>query len=346
MDDGMRALSRARRLRLRATVGAAIAGVAMAACHAGAGAAEAIRLSLPVGCEVGTGCHVQQYVDHDPSAAARDFTCGSMTYDAHNGTDFRLPTRAVQRAGVSVLAAAKGRVARIRDGMPDVSIRDAEAAGVDGQECGNGLLIEHGNGWQTQYCHLARGSLQVAPGDAVEAGQVVGQVGLSGRTEFPHLHFTVRHQGKVVDPFAFGLADGACGGGDSLWDEDVRPQLAYRPGALLNTGFAAGPVSMDSIESGDAGRHPPGADAPAVVAFARAIGLRAGDVQRLTIAGPDGRIIVDQTQPPLPRHQAQTMMFAGKRRPASGWESGTYRATYRVQRGDAPVLEARFELTF
>ena len=58
--------------------------------------------------------------------------------------------------------------------------------------------------------------------------QSIAQVGLSGRTQFPHLHLTVRHQGRVVDPFAFGAREGSCGDGVSLWSVRLRAAWAYR----------------------------------------------------------------------------------------------------------------------
>lgn len=54
-------------------------------------------------------------MDHDPSDAAHDFACGSLTYDTHKGTDFALPTLAAQAAGVNVLAAAAGTVVGVRN---------------------------------------------------------------------------------------------------------------------------------------------------------------------------------------------------------------------------------------
>ena len=63
-------------------------------------------------------------------------------------------------------------------------------------------------------------------------------LGLSGRTEFPHLHFTVRHRGRLVDPFAFGAVAGSCGGGASLWKPATAKALEYRARAVLNEGFA------------------------------------------------------------------------------------------------------------
>src|SRR3990170_3859660 len=81
--------------------------------------AQPIELELPIACEVGISCVVQNYVDHDRSTGARDYRCGTLTYDGHDGTDFRLATVAAQLAGVEVVPAASGQVLRVRDGVAD-----------------------------------------------------------------------------------------------------------------------------------------------------------------------------------------------------------------------------------
>jgi hypothetical protein len=308
-------------------------------------AGHAIEFGLPIDCDVGRNCVIQQYVDHDLSSKARDYQCGTLTSDGHNGTDFRLPNHAARRAGVNVLAAADGQVLRTRDGMPDIAASPGGVSAVGDRECGNGVVILHDEGWETQYCHLAQGSVRVRPGDRVPAGRPIAQVGLSGKTEFPHLHFTVRHQGHVVDPFAFGMAEGACGGGTPLWTVSVRNLLTYQARIVLNTGFADGPVTMEQIEAGEVERTPPGPRAAALVAFVRAIGLKAGDVQRLSLVGPDKQIIADHTEKPLDRDKAQVLLFTGKRRPPAGWLAGDYKATYRVSRNGQVELERLFVLS-
>ena len=165
--------------------------------------------------------------------------CGAETNDGHNGTDFRLPSMAEQRAGVAVLAAADGQVLRTRDSVPDLSVRTLGSDQVKGRECANGVIVAHADRFESEYCHLARSSVRVKPGDLVKSGQVLGNVGLSGNSEFAHLHFTLRQNGKVIDPFAYGAPDGACGGGQSLWNKDAAGALAYQPVAILNTGFSA-----------------------------------------------------------------------------------------------------------
>jgi hypothetical protein len=192
---------------------------------------------------------------------------------------------------------------------------------------------------------MASGSLQVKPGDVVQVGQPLGRVGLSGLTEYPHLHFTVRHESIVVDPFAYGAAPGSCGSGEFLWDPSLRARLTYQERTILNAGFTSRPVTMDLIEDGKADKELLSADAPAIVAFVRAIGLKAGDVQWLAVRDPAGHVIAENRAAPLERDKAQTMLFAGRKRPASGWDKGNYKATYRVERDGQVVLKRDLETT-
>lgn len=304
-----------------------------------------LRLRMPVDCEVGRTCFIQNYVDVDPSPAATDYTCGTLTYDGHNGTDFRLPSLAMQRARVNVLAAAEGRVLRMRDGVDDVALKGDAHDKVDGRECGNGVVIGHAGNWETQYCHMAKGSIRVKPGDSVTAGELLGQIGLSGLTEYPHLHFTLRREGKIVDPFAYSRAAGACGGdAENLWDESVRPQLAYRPRTVLNAGFATDAVTMDAVENGELLQRQPNAGSPAIVAFVRTIGLKAGDVQLLTLRDSAGQTLAEHRGVALDKNKAQVILFTGKKRTRPDWQPGTYTATYVVSHGGQTLLEQRFQI--
>ena len=130
-------------------------------------AAEPFRIGLPVECAFGSICSVQNYVDLDPGPGRLDPGCGRLTYDGHDGTDFRVRDLIAMEEGVRVLAAADGVVKATRDGMADVSIREIGREAVSGREAGNGVLIDHGGGWETQYSHLRSGSVSVEPGDRV-----------------------------------------------------------------------------------------------------------------------------------------------------------------------------------
>ena len=71
-------------------------------------------------------------------------------------------------------------------------------AGEEKTRFGRQVLIDHGNGWQTSYGHLAR--VTVAKGDIVKAGERIGLAGNAGKATRTELHFEIRKDGRDVDP--------------------------------------------------------------------------------------------------------------------------------------------------
>jgi murein DD-endopeptidase MepM/ murein hydrolase activator NlpD len=315
-----------------------------AATTAVAQPAPPLTLEVPLDCRFGDTCFIQQYFDHDPGPGAKDYRCGPMVYDGHDGVDLRVPTMAQQRRGVNVLAAASGVVRGMRDGMNDVSVRVAGRDSVKGRECGNGIAIAHPGGWETQYCHMAKGSVRVKVGQAVTTGTVLGLVGMSGEAEFTHLHLSVHHNQEKIDPFAWDSAPGVCGiGSHSLWSKDAAVALAYHSPDVVNRGFAPSQVTMDDVESGRAAEGRPVADSPTILAFVRAIGMKSGDIQTLTLRGPGGVVLARGETRPLDGDKAQLIYFISKRRTTPAWPPGQYEAQYEVRRDGATALIKRFE---
>jgi len=281
--------------------------------------------SLPIECQIGAVCIVQNYVDRDPGPSARDYRCGFLTYDGHKGTDIRVIDRARYKNGVPVVAAAAGRVRAVRDGM-------ADGERVAGREAGNSVVIAHGDGWETQYAHLRRGSVAVRAGDTVQAGARLGIVGLSGQTEFAHLHFEVRQSRRTVDPFDAGSRAECGAAAQSLWDERTRSLLSYSASGVLSAGVAGGPpvlterdVDPDKTAAFDAA-------AGAVLFWVHVYGTRAGDVEELRLVGPGGAVLA-QRRAPVERTQAQHLVYIGRRRAAAAWPAGDYRGEYVLYRG-------------
>lgn len=202
--------------------------------------AKNIELRSPVECRLGRDCDIYFYFDHK----GRDYKCGNRSKAGHDGTDFAVLDPSVARAGVKVVASAAGKVYRVENGSPDVSIN--ASGSLPGQEmsCGNGVAIAHADGWTTQVCHLRKDSLKVKVGDVVKEGQELGLVGLSGSTEFYHVHLTVAHNNKQIDPFAFGARE-TCDSGVSLFKTDAL----YKSRLFLGGGFTDdGDYSFKDIE--------------------------------------------------------------------------------------------------
>jgi murein DD-endopeptidase MepM/ murein hydrolase activator NlpD len=63
------------------------------------------------------------------------------------------------------------------------------------------IEIDHGNGVSTRYAHLS--VILVDVGDQVEADEVIGKSGSTGRSTGPHLHYEVRLNGQAMDPMRF-----------------------------------------------------------------------------------------------------------------------------------------------
>jgi hypothetical protein len=129
-----------------------------------------------------------------------------------------------------VYATGGGTVVAAHDGEPDNRSFDDERSKTDALVAfGNHVVIDHGDGLYSLFGHLHQGSVRVKTGDRVRAGQQIGEVGASGSSLFPHLHY------KLMD----GITNA---------DEGVpsyfRGITRLRDGARI-------PVRSTSIDSGD-----------------------------------------------------------------------------------------------
>jgi murein DD-endopeptidase MepM/ murein hydrolase activator NlpD len=185
---------------------------------------------------------------------------------------------------------------------------------------------------------MRQGSIAVRPGETVERGRRLGLVGLSGSTEFPHLHLSVRRGGAVIDPFLGEEAFGACRiSARSLWDEAAQTALAYQPVAIYNAGFSGTAPKPDAVRRRE--HVTPSRTGEALVLWADIFGVAAGDRVTLRIIGPDGAPLVENART-LEKRQIRRFEFAGKRTPAGSWPPGTYTGEIVVTRGDLTVRRA------
>lgn len=116
------------------------------------------------------------YISSGFGYRADPFTGGAAF---HAGLDFKGPI------GAPIYAAATGRVSFV---------------GVQ-QGYGNVVEIDHGNGLLTRYAHMS--GFRARVGQPVQAGQVIGLIGNTGRSTGPHLHFEVRINDRAINPRPF-----------------------------------------------------------------------------------------------------------------------------------------------
>lgn len=312
----------------------------------GCGFAHALQLELPVNCEIGKDCFIQNYFDHQDGITYKDYRCGYLTYDNHTGTDFRVKDEHVMARGVSVIAAASGRVVGVRDGEIDIAVSIHGQNNVAGKEAGNGVLLDHGNGWQTQYSHLRRGSLLVKKGDWVESGQAIGLIGESGNADFPHVDFTVRKNGKAVDPF---WPDGvwACDGKSqpsTLWSATASRSLSYIKTALLGMGFNTKLPTRFEAQTGSWQASVLSSQSSQLVLWASVMGANDGDSWHIIVLDPNGNIFAD-VNGKVSGNKAVLLSGGGRTRPPDlPWPEGMYKGTFTLIRQNQSILSHESEV--
>ncbi len=270
-------------------------------------------------------CFVLLYPDRDSSPNFKDYRCGNLSYDGHTGTDFAVEDEAKMLSGVAVRAAAPGKVLRVRDGVPDRKVTNL--AEVKGKECGNGLVIDHGGGWESQYCHLRLGSVQVRPGEEVSRGTQLGLVGQSGAASFPHVHFEVRFRGKTIDPNGGIELDRSCNNnGKPLWQKPI----GYIPTALIHAGFSPQKPTIAEVEQGKWNNPKIKATDPALIFWTRSYGVKTGDQLVMTISDPNQKQVVDYKET-LTKDNRIFLFYTGTRKLSPGIWTGTFQLSRNNQ---------------
>ncbi len=301
--------------------------------------AAAFELDLPVDCAINELCFFQQFPDMAAGPDAVDPFCGGATYDGHDGTDIRLMALSEIALDVPVVAAADGTVAGVRDGMPDRFVEtDADRAAIAGRECGNGVLLAHPEGWETQYCHMKEGSVAVSAGDAVKAGDVLGFIGASGLVQFPHVHLSVRRDGLKIDPTTGREVGSSCSVTPSpdlnpFWTAAAIADIRWQ-GQVIGMGLAGDALDYDAMRIEGAPDLPTTAS-PNLVGWAWFNNLRGGDQLIIRLETATGELIAENAMEPLASNKADYLGFAGKR---GAPQSGDYVVRAVVIRDGVPTL--------
>ena len=304
---------------------------------------KSISLGLPIQCQINTNCWIMNYVDfnHDDGQKT-DPNCNKRTYDTHKGTDFALLDEQAMIKGVPVLSTMDGIVVRFRDGEPDNWKTDDDIEQIKQQrkECGNAILIDNLDGNKSIYCHLRQNSINVKQGQRVKRGDKIGLVGMSGMTQFPHLHYGLIQNNQVVDPFTGKNASQKCGleSPKPLWDEDLM--LTYSPVTIKALGFTNNVPSLDSLGKNASSIDKLTLQDNKIVFWSILLGVRVDDQITLTITDPNNKVFSEQniTQD---KDRARQLYFIGKNLKTTKLIEGAYtgKITITRQTENAPEIK-------
>ncbi len=220
---------------------------------------------------------IVNYVDWSADSAM-DHQCGTKTYDGHQGTDFVISGFPQMDAGVNVQAVDSGVVVFIHDGEPDRNTDGNPLLGF-----GNYVAVKHPDRHFSYYAHLKKFSIIVNVGDTVSAGQNIAQIGSSGNSTDPHVHFELWYDSAyLIDPFA-----GPCGNSYSYWIDTIPYDTSFH---VWEYGLTDYITPIDSLRERPKPRVHFSSQDSVITFWNLQYGLRTGDntrIQWLTPAGDE-----------------------------------------------------------
>lgn len=299
-------------------------------------AQQSFQLQFPVRCSMNQNCWIINYVDDDSSGNWHDYKGGRQTYNEHTGTDIAIKNISQMRQGVDVIATASGTVVATRDGIQDKNALSQDLSQLQNIACGNRVAIKTGE-WITDYCHMKNGSIRVKKGDYVSTGQTIGQIGMSGLTEFPHLHISVQQGNQFFDPFT-GLERYSKGYKNPLWNPSVLQQLSYKPHVIYNIGVSNEIPSLLNIRNEKYKNNQISSNSDLLLVWLDTMHVEVNDIIDVSVSNFNGipylkqRIVVDKAN-------AKKMFYTGKRKPANGFVKGNYNVQIFFRRPSSDVSD-------
>lgn len=153
--------------------------------------------------------------------------------------------------GAAIHAVADGPVVAVLDGLPE-QVAGVSPVGLPlDQYAGNHVVQDIGDGNFALYAHLKTGSVTVKPGDSLTAGQVIANLGNTGNTDAPHLHFHVMSTPDPLRsnglPFVFKdfTLDGRLASMNALDPLLAGQPAAMAPGTTPRAEKALSPLVLD-----------------------------------------------------------------------------------------------------
>ncbi len=277
----------------------------------------AIELSFPVACSLMNNCWITNHVDLDRKADfAEDYMCGSKTTDGSNSTHISLGSLSAAKDNIPVIATADGQVTIAQNNTGF---------------CGTRVLIDHGGGWESNYCHLSAKNLFVKEGQRIKKNQIIGTIGTTGKTDWPHLSYALLRNGMVFDPFSGRTnLEGCRPNSAPLWSEKMNP--LYEPAQVTSIGFDVGYINGDAIKNG-AIKSATAIDSntPQLSLWALMMNVQKDDIIEIQIIEPSGRFLKEQAIT-VKQNSKYFPIYLSTLRNNFIWDKGVYKGVMTITR--------------
>ncbi len=210
--------------------------------------------------------------------------------------------------------------------------------------CGNSVVIEHNNGWSTIYCHLKKDSINVKVGDFAKEGGKIAEIGLSGKTNFPHLYFSVLHNKNYFDPFSgLELTDNSIKEKyEPLWSPTTLENLEYQKIIVSNIGVSDKKLSMEQVKNGNYEKTEILNNIQSIYLHVYGFHFNKGDFIKISLTDPDQKkILTDSIK--VTSDEMENLFNFEKKREGAAWKPGIYNAKISVI---SPALSLVYEYNF
>jgi len=296
------------------------------------------KFQFPVNCTLGEDCFILFYPDAYNTTRQADHKCGLRTFDQNQATVITSHSIQQMLNGIAVLAAADGKVTKVKKDS-ELSDDDNQYIKNSSENCGNQVVISHGQGWETHYCFLKPDSILVSPKQIIKKGEQIAEMGSVGYTQsLPNLYFYVYHNNKAVDPFVGPITYPSCNSIQKpLWDT----MIPYQSLNVIGAGVDDRPINRDYItEFGGMHKNRINSTSKNFGFWIFVAGLLDGDEEIFEVYEPGGNL----------EHNYQGVIknFKGFHyyinaiefdKPAKGFKKGTWKLRYLALRKSKPILK-------
>ena len=247
------------------------------------------ELQFPVSCQLNKNCWI---INSD-----------------EKGTEVVIKSLLDMEKGIPVLAAEDGIVTLVKNDLQNKTFY------------GNSVVIQHTKGWKTIYNHLKPDSIKVKKGEIVRKGHQIAELGMSGKTEFPLLHFAVFKEDKFVA---------------SPWDPLIKDDLKISDIVIANMGISTTNPNIDSVKKGDYENIELLNDVSSIYLWVYGFKFKTGDFLKFSLKNPDDEKIFNKVIK-VDKDSKETFFSTEKLKDAESWKPGTYAAKLEFIRTGANI---------